>query len=46
MAILNLIFNGSWETVEQFDEEFDQLTEYFNEVDESVKTYNKETTYA
>ena len=40
--VLDLIANGDWNTVDDFDEELDVLTEYSNSVRDSVVAFNEE----
>ena len=36
-AVLDLIFNGDWNSIDEFDEQLDELAEYSASVRESVE---------
>ena len=39
---MNLIFNGDWDSIEDFDEQLDCLTEYANSIRESINGFNEQ----
>lgn len=41
-SVLNLIFFGDWNDLDDFDEQLDQLAEYSDSVRESVNAFNAE----
>ena len=41
-STLNLIFNGDWDSIEDFDEQLDQLTEYADSMRESISCFNEQ----
>ena len=43
-SVLDLIFNGDWNTVDEFDEQFDNLVEYSRSLQESVDAFNTDVT--
>ena len=38
-SMLDLIFNGDWDTVDEFDQQFDELVEYSRSLQESVDAF-------
>lgn len=38
---MNLIFNGDWDSIDDFDEQLDRLTEYTNSLRESINGFNE-----
>ena len=36
-AVLDLIFNGDWNSIDEFDEQLDELAEYSASIRESVE---------
>jgi len=42
LSVINLIFNGDWDTIDDFDEQLDRLTEYANTLRENTNEYNQQ----
>ena len=41
-SAMNLIFNGDWDSIEDFDEQLDALTEYAESLRESISCFNEQ----
>lgn len=41
-SVINLIFNGDWDSIEDFDEQLDELTEYANSIRETINGFNEQ----